>query len=259
LNRDVEALSGLPDLSGRWGGDARLKSYLNKEHTDLADYTKKYGINEVSSDSSSIATYHKDSTKSRSKAGYWMSTDRREEWRPYFTRILISNNYLPLFFRIWMIILSIVALAISGNIFRLSQKKVQMADSSGEEGLSQQPSTIMAICVQSVGLVYLCYITYDEFNSKPLGIRNPVEKMKLILLDLLFIIFSSANISLTFNTLYDKRWVCSLDEYSRYPKINSICENQKALSAFLFVILIMWVINFTISIMRVIQKVAPGS
>ena len=117
----------------------------------------------------------------------------------------------------------------------------------------------MAICVQSIAMVYLIYITWDEFNAKPLGIRNPLAKIRLILLDLLFIIFSSANLSLSFNTLYDGRWVCQIDEYSMYPKVESICDKQRALAAFLFLVLVMWVSTFTVSILRVIEKVSsPG-
>ena len=55
--------------------------------------------------------------------------------------------------------------------------------------MEQQPSTIMALVVQSCALVYVIYIAYDEYTGKPLGLREPMSKMRLILLDLLFIIF----------------------------------------------------------------------
>lgn len=260
LNHDSEALKNLPALSGKWGGDERLKRYLNhpESHTDSNLSEKKWYQRNGGAGTSDVSSDDNDYSKTRSKAGYWMSTDRRSEWKPTLKRLFLYNNYIPLFFRIFIIALSIIALALSCDIFRLSRKTVRYTnDQTGT--ITQQPSTIMAICVQSIAMAYLIYITYDEFNAKPLGIRNPLAKIRLILLDLLFIIFSSANLSLAFNTLYDGRWVCAIDQYSRYPKVDSICSEQKALSAFLFLVLVMWVSTFTISILRVIEKVSsPG-
>lgn len=252
LTRDAEALGGLADLNGRWGGDKRLKHYLNNEGPppDPKDFNN--------SGSGSIYSDKRDYLKSRSKAGYWMSANR-EEWIPYMRRVLLLNNYVPLFFRVVMISLSIIALALSARIYHVSRRQYLVTDNVTTD-ISQQPSTIMAISVQSIALAYLGYIAWDEFKSKPLGIRNPVEKMRLILLDLLFIIFSSANLSLSFNTLFDSRWVCVIDTLSNVPKVGAICRYQKALCSFLFVVLVMWVFTFTISIMRVIQKVSsPGA
>lgn len=258
LNHDTEALKALPDLSGKWGGDERLKHYLNNQGSFPDSSVSEKRRFQKSSTKSDLSSDDNDYSKTRSKAGYWMSTERRDEWKPTLKRLFLYNNYIPLFFRIFIIVLSIVALALSADIFRLSRKRVRYTnDETGT--ITQQPSTIMAICVQSIAMVYLIYITCDEFNAKPLGIRNPLAKIRLILLDLLFIIFSSANLSLSFNTLYDGRWVCSIDEYSRYPKVESICEKQKALAAFLFLVLVMWVSTFTVSILRVIEKVSsPG-
>ncbi|ONH69788.1 Regulator of phospholipase D SRF1 [Cyberlindnera fabianii] len=256
LYRDAEALSGLPDLTGSWGGDERLKICMNQEGVN--PYEKNDNGWFLSSGSSSVST--DTPPKRKSKAKYWMSTQQRENWSPYLKRVFLFNNYVPLFFRIFTIILSVIALALSIRIFRISKRKVQLSDEASDNSeVSQQPSTLMAICVQSIGLLYLFYIARDEFNSKPLGIRNPVAKMRLILFDLLFIIFSSANLALSFNTLYDSRWVCAIDSKSMYPRVESICRYQKALSAFLFIILVTWVVTFSISIMRVILKVSSSS
>lgn len=262
LKNDIEAFNKLPDLSGKWGGDARLKSFLNNDHTDLKEYEKKMLQKQNNDDSSASSEYTRDYTKSRSKAGYWMSMSKKEQWIPYFRRILLANNYLPLFFRILTMILSIIALSISCHIYRLSRGNLTaVATINGTEfvvEISQATSTIMSICLHSIALIYLFYITYDEFYSKPIGIRNPVEKIRLILLDLLFIIFSSANLALSFDSLSDSNWVCK-GITENISKFDIICENQRALVGFLFLILAMWVITFTISILRVIQKVSGPS
>ena len=97
-----------------------------------------------------------------------------------------------------------------------------------------------------------------------MGLRDPLGKLRLILLDLLFIIFSSANLALAFNTLFDKRWVCRHDggptaRAGEDLTISYICRKQRALSSFLFVMVVLWVITFTISLVRVVEKVSSAS
>ncbi|ODV86429.1 hypothetical protein CANARDRAFT_189928, partial [[Candida] arabinofermentans NRRL YB-2248] len=168
-------------------------------------------------------------------------------WKPKLAEILMSNSYIPLFFRAFTLLLTCVALGLACRIMILSNRL------DTEDHVSQQPSTIMAITVQSVAIVYLLYISFDEFTSKPLGLRDPRAKIRLILYDLLFIIFSSANLALSFNTLYDSRWVCRGSIQGHL--IGSMCEKQRSLSAFLFLILVVWCITFTISVVRVVQMV----
>lgn len=123
----------------------------------------------------------------------------------------------------------------------------------------------MAIVVNCFAAVYVVYIAYDEYSGKPMGLRNPLGKMKLIMLDLFFIIFSSANLSLAFNSLSDKEWVCH-DSNSEalknmgifYPPVSSLCRRQKALTSFLLLALCLWVLTFTISIIRVVDRVTTS-
>jgi hypothetical protein len=111
---------------------------------------------------------------------------------------------------------------------------------------------MMAIVVDTIALVYILYITYDEYTGKPLGLRSPKAKMRLILLDLFFIVFDSANLSLAFDALSDVRWSCKdangLDGAA--PRNRSICVRQRALSSVLLVALVAWIITFSISVLR---------
>lgn len=193
----------------------------------------------------------------RSSARYFVSEESREVWKPRLNFILLNNPYVPLTLRAIIFILSVAALGLAGNIFVRSQE-------AHPAPLTQQPSTIMAIVVQSTALVYLVYITYDEYSGKPIGLREPKAKMRLIMLDLLFIIFSSANLSLTFNTLYDVTWTCHVghdtDEFAQIgltvPYNYAICSRQRGLASFLFMVLVMWVATFTISIFRLVERVS---
>ncbi|GMM34939.1 Srf1 protein [Saccharomycopsis crataegensis] len=274
----------LPDLSGPWEGDERLRKVLNQDVYAIngnsegfanAGFTNWFNFSKSKDGETDNKKHHLGrgnndySPKIRSSAKYWMSTEQRTRWKPWFKQMFLFNPYLLVALRSIMLVLCVVALGLAVSIYKNSQEHNDI--------IQQQPSTIMAIVVQSVASVYLIYVAYDEYNGKPVGLRDPMGKLKLILLDLLFIIFSAANLSLAYNTLYDDRWVCVDDKgsvsdlsprendsklttvaYSDsvVTKVSTICDKQRALSAFLFFTLVMWVFTFSISIFRVVDRVA---
>lgn len=262
----------LPDLSGTWQGDLRLKKILNEEATLPQEGHRSDGIFSTWFKSGRSNKFvdggqqNPDSPKIRSSAKYWMSTEQRGTWQPQLKHVLLFSPYLLVTLRSLMFVFGVAALALAASVYKDTKD-------SKINGIGQQPSTIMAIVVQTIALVYLVYVTWDEYSGKPIGLRNPVGKIKLILLDLLFIIFGSANLSLAYNTLYDNRWLCvreeetiskrmSLELVKRIlrsdvnSRIASICEKQRGLSAFLFIMLCMWVFTFTMTIFRVVDRVS---
>ena len=74
------------------------------------------------------------------------------------------------------------------------------------------------------------------------------------MLDLLFIVFDSANLSLAFDTVYDVRWSCRSADFQEGTMnsdiVNPICDRQRALAAFLFLALCAWVSTFMVSVFR---------
>lgn len=144
---------------------------------------------------------------------------------------------VPLIFRITVLATSCIALGLSSSIFYLSRKYFY----------DQNPSTIMAIVVDVVAIPYIIYVTWDEYTGKPLGLRSPRAKILLVLLDLFFIIFESANISLAFGTLRDENGSCRAGPT---PTNINICNRVKALCGILMVALIAWNLTFSISIFR---------
>ncbi|CCE81378.1 Piso0_001278 [Millerozyma farinosa CBS 7064] len=251
-------------LDGTWGGETRLKSALvgpssSDDDTYVADDIGCFSwwpLRRNRDDKKLQNSADNDNPKVRSKAGYWMSDEKRADVVPFLKRLFVQNPLIPLFLRILIIIFSVCALALACVIFRYSRRTYEGTK------VEQQPSTIMAIVVQCFAIVYVIYIAYDEYSGKPLGLRNPLGKMKLIMLDLLFIIFSSANLSLAFNTLNDDEWVCKSNNQPAlahfgiyYPKVAAICDRQRALTSFLFLVLCLWVLTFTISIVRVVDRV----
>ncbi|KAH1425514.1 hypothetical protein KXX64_006172 [Aspergillus fumigatus] len=117
---------------------------------------------------------------------------------------------------------------------------------------------LMAIIVDAVALVYLIYITWDEYTAKPLGLRSPAAKARLILLDIFFIVFDSANLSIAFESLSTVSGACTLAEINQQisKKNNAICDRQIALACVLLVALLAWLITFSISVLRLVERVA---
>ena len=114
----------------------------------------------------------------------------------------------------------------------------------------------MAIIVDCVALIYLLLITYDEYSSKPLGLRSPSLKMRLILLDLFFVVFNAANLGLAFDALTDTRWSCrpTSDPPSTLARSSGpdeqLCARQQALSAVLLIALVTWLLTFAVTAFR---------
>lgn len=176
--------------------------------------------------------------------GFWMfSPAKRRRKMVRFHRTIMNHPMVPALVRVVVLTFSILALSLAGAIFHKS-------DSAGCDNNS---STWMAIIVDVVAIIYTVYITYDEYTSKPLGLRSHNAKMSLIFLDLAFIVFESANLSLAFQALTDEKWACrsAAEENEAYcPYTRSICVRQKALTATLLIALLAWLATFSISTLR---------
>jgi hypothetical protein len=179
--------------------------------------------------------------------GFWLfsPTKRRRKLMRYH-RILMNHPMVPAVIRMIVLVFSIMALSLAGAIFHHSDTA----------GCDNNSSTWMAIIVDVVAVLYTVYITYDEYTSKPLGLRSHNAKMSLIFLDLAFIVFESANLSLAFQALTDEKWACrdavSPNEHV-CPYTRSICVRQKALTATLMIALFAWIGTFTISTLRYVN------
>lgn len=176
-----------------------------------------------------------------------VESDRARRFAAYqrtFYKLVQSNPFLPFTLRGTVFVFSVVGLGLAAKIY------VKTNDTTYE--VSQQPSVIMALVVLTVALVYLTYSTYDEFFGQPLGLRSSTSKMTFVMVDLVFIIFASANLALAFNTLYDQKWVCQMETGA------TACDRQQDLVGVLFVSLCFWVITFGVSIYRMIDKAAGG-
>ena len=139
---------------------------------------------------------------------------------------------VPLVVRTIVWVFSLAALVLGAIIYRGKQ--------STSDGFITSPE--MAIIVDAVAMVYLIYITYDEYTGKPLGLRSAKAKMRLIFLDMFFIVFDSANLSLAFQSVSDVEVSCKNNGRD--------CRQQRALASVLLIALIAWMMTFAISVLR---------
>ncbi|KAF2805130.1 uncharacterized protein BDZ99DRAFT_466781 [Mytilinidion resinicola] len=165
---------------------------------------------------------------------------------------LVNSIWVPFTLRLLVLAFTATALGLSGSIFHLTDGTV----------CKKGASTWLALIVDAVAVIYNGYVMGDEYKSPPLGLRPKSAKLSLLLLDLFFVVFDSANISLAFKALTDESWACFDDvpnvEYSTValcPLNNKICNHQKALAGTLLVALIAWLTTFTISLFRVVEKI----
>ena len=165
----------------------------------------------------------------------WQS--KRKTWWVRAQRTILRNPIIPLVFRSIVFLFSAIALGLAGSIYHRTKLNV---------ALSNTPSTDMAIVVDAVALVYILYITYDEYTGKPLGLRSARAKLRLIFLDLIFIVFNSANLSLAFEGLHGRSGACS----TRTGGQDLICQRQRGLASVLLIALIAWLLNFSTSVLR---------
>ncbi|CAK4033951.1 hypothetical protein BST61_czeina64g000270 [Lecanosticta acicola] len=196
--------------------------------------------------------------------GKWLiSPERQEKTVRIFWRLLLKNAFVPLGFRITVLAYSAAGLGIGATILRNVNHVNDDLDPNNQ--CATQASTYMAIIVGAVAMPYVGYVTYDEYFNKPLGLRSVNRKMFLLLSDLYFIVFSASNLTLALNALLDQSWACYDESYEDIGSISipvprtcpnnaSICSKQRALSGVLVVSLVAWLLCFSISVLRVVEK-----
>ncbi|KAF3391872.1 Regulator of phospholipase D SRF1 [Talaromyces pinophilus] len=243
---DDELDDTTPERESRWKRFAQASAYprtglgvgekrvsFDWLNNNLGDYSQPWGASHDGSDA---------------ELGRATWSPRQRNLMKRFQRHLLRSPMVPLILRLTVWIFSLCALALGSSIRVLANHFHR----------DQGPSANMAIIVDAVALVYLVYITYDEYASKPLGLRSPKAKMRLILLDIFFIVFDAANLSLAFASLDDVQGTCTdaVINDVQDDRNDPLCVRQKALASVLLVALIAWLLTFCISIFRLVERVS---
>ena len=152
---------------------------------------------------------------------------------------IMRHPLSPLLFRLGVMVTSILALGLSARIYKL--ENVLNSKSS------ERNQSIVAVAVDCVAIPYIGYMIYDEYMGKPLGLRSAMSKIRLILLDLFFIIFKSASTALAFESFI-------------YHSVSEtvLVRLSMALASFQFIGLASWSMTFTINIFRTVKRLGGG-
>jgi hypothetical protein len=172
---------------------------------------------------------------------YGSKQTRRRRLYQRVWHIILRHPFVPLAFRLTVLLTSILALALSAKIYEFEHRD------GDDQGSSELTQSIVAVVVDSVAIPYIGYMTWDEYTGKPLGLRPTTQKISLVLMDLFFIIFKSASTALAFEALvYHESGVRETRQYSQ------------ALAAFQLIGLISWSITMSVNVFRLVQKLGGG-
>ncbi|KAI1395692.1 hypothetical protein F4819DRAFT_477688 [Hypoxylon fuscum] len=174
---------------------------------------------------------------------------RKDTWIMRFWNFVLRHPIAPLIFRLVVLITSIAALALACNIFQ-RERDPNIPDSNTPES----SQAIVAIIIDVVAIPYILYMTWDEYTGKPLGLRAPAQKVSLTLLDLVFIVLKSSSTALAFEALvYHSGYGLSTDYDPLTAEMASL-HLARGLAALTLVGLIAWILNFTINVFRLAEK-----
>ncbi|KAI1143162.1 hypothetical protein F5Y05DRAFT_144924 [Hypoxylon sp. FL0543] len=174
---------------------------------------------------------------------------RKETWIMRFWNFVLRHPIAPLIFRLIVLITSIAALALACNIFQREKDKAIPTDNYPESS-----QAIVAIVIDVVAIPYILYMTWDEYTGKPLGLRAPAQKVSLTLLDLVFIVLKSSSTALAFEALvyHSGDGMSTNPDWAALEKVS--LHLARGLAALTLVGLIAWILNFTINVFRLAEK-----
>ncbi|PHH74755.1 hypothetical protein CDD82_4795 [Ophiocordyceps australis] len=157
---------------------------------------------------------------------------------PLYQRIsnLVLRHWLsPFLFRMIVMTTSILALGIAARIYVIENRS--------ERDSAERTQSLVAVGVDCVAIPFIAWMIWDEYTGKPIGLRSGVSKIRLILLDVFFIIFKSASTGLAFESLV----------YHNF-KAHALLRFSIVLGVFELVGLICWTMNFMINVVRTVER-----
>ncbi|KJZ79779.1 hypothetical protein HIM_00493 [Hirsutella minnesotensis 3608] len=152
---------------------------------------------------------------------------------------VMRNSLSPLLFRLAVVVTSVLALGIATRIYQ--------RENSIDRESAERTQSAVAIAVDCVAIPYIGYMIWDEYTGKPVGLRSAVSKVRLILLDLIFVIFKSASTALAFESLV----------FHNVSETH-LLRLSATLGAFELLGLISWTMTFTVNIFRTVERLGGG-
>ncbi|RDA82788.1 hypothetical protein CP532_0856 [Ophiocordyceps camponoti-leonardi (nom. inval.)] len=169
---------------------------------------------------------------------------RRRKTLTFYKRLWIAmmrSSLSPLLFRLTVVVTSILALGVASRIF-------QDEDTIERDGAAERTQSMFAVVIDCVAIPYIGYMIYDEYTGKPVGLRSGVSKIRLILLDVFFIIFKSASTALAFESI----------AYHRIAELQNF-QLSTVLGVFELVGLMSWTMTFVVNVFRTVERLGGGA
>lgn len=165
----------------------------------------------------------------------------KKTWWQRMQRIILRNAIIPLLIRAIVLGFSAAAMVIGLCLW------IKFSTPASSDSISKVTSSIMmATIVDGIALFYLIAIIYDEYTGKPIGLRSATAKMRLIFLDLFFIVCDSANLSLALMAVAHLDSSC----LECHPPL------LKGLAGVLLIALLSWILTFAISVLRYVHFIS---
>ncbi|KAI1102186.1 hypothetical protein F4804DRAFT_313939 [Jackrogersella minutella] len=174
---------------------------------------------------------------------------RKETWVMRVSNFVLRHPIAPLIFRLVVLITSIAALAVACTIFKRDKDPMISTENTPETS-----QAIVAIVIDVAAIPYILYMTWDEYTGKPLGLRAPAQKVSLTLLDLVFIVLKSASTALAFEALVYHSGDGLSTNFGGEGMEKVSLHLARGLAALTLVGLIAWILNFTINVFRLAEK-----
>lgn len=153
---------------------------------------------------------------------------------------IMRSSLSPLLFRLGVMVTSILALGIATRIYQ--------REDSIDRNSAERTQAAVAVAVDCVAIPYIGYMIWDEYTGKPVGLRSGFSKVRLVLLDLFFVIFKSASTALAFEGLVFHN-----------VRESNLLDLSTALGVFELVGLISWTMTFTVNIFRTVERLGGGA
>lgn len=143
--------------------------------------------------------------------------------------LFFKSGWIPIILRIIQWVCSLASLVLSIYVIRHDDRSFR-----------QSVSVYLALGVSALALPYLLVIGHDEYYSKPIGQRSPLAKMRQLLLDLIFIVLATVNVTMAFSVVVTSK-----------PNGQPTFDHQQiGLAWLLLVVLLAWLLTFVLSVLR---------
>ncbi|KAN0060220.1 hypothetical protein ACQY0O_007549 [Thecaphora frezii] len=192
------------------------------------------------------------------------SRGRRRLWLEWWKNFIIHNPFVPLLIRIVNISFTTATLAVAIKLWRVLHQE-RATDAVGS-------SPMVAIVFAPLTLVHIAFQIWLEYFGRPIGLWTVQSKLFYTTIEIIFICFWSAELSLSFDNYFTSTLVCvsfgspfggsdhGLDpqpllDMSRKPYI---CRLQGVLIGLTFVSLLAYVMVLMVSLFRIFVRVTGG-